>query len=235
MFNVNSKRIQLFLLPFAGGNSTSFRKLEKRLSPSIEFHTIEYAGRGTRKGENFITDYNEFLEDVSDVINEQRNQDVNYALFGYSLGSAVMYDLLSQKKISGFPTHAFACARGSLFRYTESQEFRELSDEQFADRMKELGGIDERIYSNKRFLSIFLREVRADYIIWGEYKYVEGKIPCDTTIIYSPQDKLSAGVEDWKCIVNGNVDYFELGSTHFFINDHWQEVADIVNSCIGNK
>ena len=48
---IMNHKIQLFLLPYAGGSSFSFMKLVHFLNPQIEAIPIEYAGRGRRKEE----------------------------------------------------------------------------------------------------------------------------------------------------------------------------------------
>lgn len=46
--NMDNKQIQLFLVPFAGGNLYSFKNLDKHLDSRIDVVPIEYAGRGRR-------------------------------------------------------------------------------------------------------------------------------------------------------------------------------------------
>lgn len=224
------KKLQLFILPFAGGNSTSFNKLEPLLDGRIEMHTIEYAGRVTRGHEHFIEKYDDFIADATNEINRLRTCQP-FAIMGYSLGSTTAYDILRQGLIiGGKPVHAFLCARGSIFNRTSSQKYADLSDKEFTDMIISLGGIDERILQNKRFLSIYMKPVKADYLLWKQFVYHEGIIPCDTSVLYSPKDKLSEGAHDWGKLVEGKTDYFELGENHFFILNHWQDVADIINS-----
>ena len=57
--------VQLFLLPFAGGNSASFNEMVNYLDPRIEPLTIEYSGRLSRNKDGYITNYKDFLIDVA--------------------------------------------------------------------------------------------------------------------------------------------------------------------------
>ena len=80
-----SFRMQLFLLPFAGGNSGSFKHMTELLDERIEAVSVEYAGRLGRHKEGYITDYGEFLEDTASYICGRRSG-LPIAVLGYSLG-----------------------------------------------------------------------------------------------------------------------------------------------------
>jgi Predicted thioesterase involved in non-ribosomal peptide biosynthesis len=225
-----SKKIQLLLLPFAGGSSASFHKLLPYISPQIEVAAVEYAGRGKRIGEPLIEDYDLFLEDSAKQINECID-DRQFAVLGYSLGAAIAYDLIANRYLKRQPIHAFMCARGSLKKTSKSQLFADLSGQEFLQKMEELGGMDERILNNKRFLDIYMRPVKADYRIWSQFTYCEKnlKLPCDITAVYCSKDSLSDGIAEWESMTDGKVDYYEMGHNHFFINQHYEEIAHIIN------
>ena len=93
---MNKKKIQLFLLPFAGGNSASFKRLTDLLDSHIEVISVEYAGRLSRYKEDYITDYEKFLEDVASYIHGRRS-DLPIAVLGYSLGSVLAFDLITKR------------------------------------------------------------------------------------------------------------------------------------------
>lgn len=227
--NMN-KKMQLFLLPFAGGNSSSFKQLTGLLDDRVEAISVEYAGRLSRHKEPYITDYDIFLEDAVNYINVRRSN-LPISILGYSLGSVLAFDLITKKKVEGTLKHCFICARGDLRDESISQKYHKLLDREFIQRMVELGGFDKRILENKRFLEIYMEPVRKDYIVWSQYKYREGenKIPCNTTIMYSSRDPLSDNIFGWKDLTEGNIDFYELGENHFFINQYYREMAEIIN------
>lgn len=231
---MEDKRVQLFLLPFAGGTSASFNQLAGLLDRRIEAVSVEYAGRLGRRGEPYITEYGSFLQDVADYIAARRNG-LPFAVLGYSLGSALAFDLIAGGMVAcGDIRHCFACARGNLKNRSISQEYHGLSDGEFARKMAELGGFDGRILENRRFRDIYMRPARMDYMVWSQYRYrTDGrKMACDTTVIYSPQDPLSADAGAWRDFTDGNVSFYELGDGHFFIRRHYREMAGIINRCL---
>lgn len=169
------KQLQLFLLPFAGGSSVSFKKLTALLDMRIEPITIEYAGRMTRRAEPYIDNYECFLMDVAKQIYKQKKFEIPYAVFGYSLGSVLIYDLLSQDMLGGNPVHVFICSKGSLIDRNKDKEYSECSENEFIQEIAMLGGTDERILKNKRFHEIFLMPAKADFAVWEQYVFKEEK------------------------------------------------------------
>ena len=224
-----NNRLQLFILPYAGGNSSSFNNLLSFMDEQIEVIQIEYSGRNTRIKEKLITDYNEFIGDVAKQINLKRNNRYEFAILGYSMGSVLTYDILRQNMVKGKPVHAFLCAKGALSHRHASMDYGCLPDEEFAQKIESLGGIDERILNNKRFMDIYLVPIRSDYKVLFNFRFHYGHIPCNVSAIYSPNDPLCYGVEEMESITNGTADLFPMGDSHFFIKDHWRDVANIVN------
>ena len=218
---MSDKRVQLFLLPFAGGNSASFHCLTELLDECIDVVCVEYAGRVSRCKEAYITEYKDFL----------KRNGLPFSILGYSLGSVLAFDLITKKMIYGEPEQCFICARGDLRNESISQTYHELPDEEFVQKMICLGGFDQRILDNKRFLDIYMEPVKRDYEVWCKYKYIEqnNRIACDTTVIYSSEDPMCADIYGWKNLTTGNIEFYELGHNHFFINQYYMEMAEIIN------
>ncbi len=227
---MDSSGIQLFLLPFAGGNSRSFDYVVEGLNKGIDAITVEYAGRLSRQKEKYITEYDPFLRDAADYIKERRDGRP-WALLGYSLGSVLAYDISSSVMAEDAPSHVFICARGDLKERYVSQGYADLGYDEFLEKMRALGGIDDRLLNNRRFLDIFMEPTRKDYFVWADYEYVEhGKrIPCDTTVIYCEKDPLCVGADRWGQYCNCKVDFYEMGENHFFIRDYYADIARIIN------
>lgn len=225
------KKIQLFLLPFAGGNSNSFDKLISCLDEDIEAVSIEYGGRGKRRKEDYFLEYDPFFEDVASSITERRNNDLPYALFGYSLGSALVYDLVRKKVLDRPPNCIILCARDFVANKSKSQEFAFLAEDELLNVIRQLGGVDEKIFQNKRFLNIYLEPLKADYKVWAKYKYFPllQKFNSDVLVFYCEKDTPKELVEGWKDITSGSTEIYEFGNDHFFINQHYSDMADIIN------
>ena len=225
-------KIQLFFLPYAGGSSFSFMKVIRFLKPEIEAVTIEYAGRGKRKEEPFIMSYEDFLSDIVQVIKEKRKDDLPYALFGYSMGSALSYDICTKKMLGADPVHCFFCAEGGLASPNPARDYDVLPEEEFKEKIINLGGIDTRMLENQEVFDEYIKLILADHHILGQFRYEGRKVYCPASIMYGEDDMTCIHMDDWKYIVENNIDYHKFEGGHFFINFQFRNVAKIINSKI---
>lgn len=226
---MGQSEIQLFLFPFAGGNAASFQKLTERLDTFIQPVTVEYSGRGSRLKEGYITDYKVFRDDVVEYIKSYRDKEKPYALLGYSMGAALVYEIASQNLLGEQPVHLFYGARACL----SSEKFPELSEEDFIEHAKTLGGFDDRVLQDDRFFALFRHPLVDDYKIAKQFRFETGIHPsCDCTVFYSNEDIPFETVRGWETLTSGKTEFYEFGNNHFFILKHYKEIADIINQTL---
>lgn len=226
------KQIQLFLLPYAGGSSFSFMKMLRHLDSRIESVTIEYPGRGGRKNEAIINDYNSFLYDVVSQIKSRRKEDLYFSILGYSMGSALAFDICSENLIEENIYHAFFCAEGSLLADNLARKYASLSDEDFKKSIYQLGGLDNRLLEDEESLNAYLHLIKCDHEVLGQYVYRGNMADCNSSIIYSSEDPTCIDMDDWEKIISGNVNYYEVGNNHFFLNQEYKKLASIINAVL---
>lgn len=228
----SKQQLQLFLLPFAGGSATHYRDLVAYLDPRIEAIPVEYAGRGTRSRESFIVDYDVFLGDVSSNILRQRNSELPYAVLGYSMGSNIVYHLIAKRFLDTDPIYLFLCARDCVDQPSPSLQHYRLDDVDFLEEIRKLGGLDDRLLKDERFLKIYMKPIREDYRVLGQFRYsdMDRSLPCDTAVLYCEKDTPFSTIKGWDGLVDGEVNYYALGDNHFFIRQNYREMADIINA-----
>lgn len=228
------KKLQLFCIPFAGGSSVSFHELSGYIDPFVEVIPVAYPGRVKRAHEPFFENIMDLINDVRNQIVENRDSSLPYAILGYSLGTAIAYDLI-QYGLEEKPAYAFLCARASLDLYAETKSFALLGEDAFVHEIQKMGGVDEKILNNRRFLEIYMRPVYADYKLWRQYEYKPemGKPDTDFTVFYSEEDSPYETVAGWKGLTTGTVDFYEFGHNHFFLFDHAGDMAAVINGKLG--
>lgn len=226
--------MQLFCFTFAGGNASFFDPLEKCLGgTSIEIVKLEYAGHGTRHRESFYHSFSQLAEDLFVAIRKCYHMGEDYAFLGYSMGSISAVEVLKQILKSGEmppPVHMFLaahepCTKSELMGYSAEDQ-----DELVKARTIQFGGIPESLVDNRSFWRVYLPIYRADYALIGSYDFqrlnLESRIP--TTVFYSETDTLYADMAQWKKVFVGECKFVRYEGTHFFIQEHCQEMADVI-------
>lgn len=84
------RTLNLFCLPFAGGNKYSYREFKAKAPAFLNIITLEYPGRGARMNEPLSTDITYIVNDLYDQIRTLIDK-VDYAFYGHSMGGLVAY------------------------------------------------------------------------------------------------------------------------------------------------
>ena len=184
---MRDKQIQLFILPYAGGSIAAFKKLTDLIDSHVEVVPVEYPGRGTRAKEPLASSIWALLDDSIDYCLARRYTSIPYAVMGYSMGSILAYEMLSRNAFSEEPNHLFISAEVSpKDRALELRRVQNPSEERILERVKSLGGLDERLLTNKRFADIYIRPMMSDYRLFFDYRFTgrNKKLQVDTTFFY---------------------------------------------------
>lgn len=235
---MQNKKMQLFILPYAGGRIAAFKRLTDLLDNRIDVITVEYAGRGTRAKEKLASSIWELLDDAIKYCSDRRNPNIPYSVMGYSMGSVLAYEMVARKVLNGDLRHLFISVE--VFPKDRSLELRKVEnpiEERILERARKLGGLDERMLKNKRFADIYLKPMLSDYRLFFEYRF-DGhneKIGVDTTFFYCEKDTAYVDIETWNELIDGQFDFHELGENHFFINQHYEEMAKVINDTLCRK
>jgi surfactin synthase thioesterase subunit len=91
------RTLNLFCLPYAGGNKYSYREFKAKAPSFLNLVTLEYPGRGARMGEPLSTDISQIVNGLYDQIGNLLDKE-EYAFYGHSMGGLVAY-LLTLKVI----------------------------------------------------------------------------------------------------------------------------------------
>lgn len=222
---------KLFCFTYAGGRSEFFKAIESDLN-GIEVIKLDYAGHGKRHKEDFDTDFNALAEDIFQKV--KQCIDGCYALFGYSMGSITLVEVLKRiidREIPR-PMHVFLAAHEPN---TWSDMFileADKLDDWVKQRTIEFGAVPEKLLNSKVFWRTYLPLYRSDYSIIGKYDFekLELKTDIPATIFYSETDTPRWKMELWKNYFIGKCDYFCYEGKHFFIKEHHSEMADVIKN-----
>lgn len=226
---------QLFCFTYAGGTSAFFDVIEKDLH-DIEVIKLEYAGHGERHKEPTYQDFHELANDMVQKLKD-RYIGGQYALFGYSMGSISLVEVLRKilEEDMPYPVHVFLSAhephtKSELLGFTADE-----LDEWVKRRTIEFGAVPEKLLNNNVFWRTYLPLYRADYTIIGKYEFeqLDLKTSIPATVFYSEIDTPLSDMELWRNYFIGQINYYRFDGNHFFIQEHHQEMADIILDKLG--
>lgn len=227
-------RQKLFCFTYAGGTKEFFNIIEPDLK-HIDLVAFDYAGHGERHKEEFYRDFDELTDDIFRIIKDRIDE--NYSLFGYSMGSITLVEVLRRIIESHLPqpSNIFLAAhephtKSELLGYSADE-----LDEWVKQRTIRFGAVPDKLLNNKVFWRTYLPVYRADYSIIGKYDFenlcIESDIPA--TVFYSETDTPLSEMKQWERFFS--CEYHQYSGTHFFIKEHHTEIAEVIMDKMGVK
>ena len=244
---------QLFCFTFAGGTASFFDQIEKDLGTPVDNEAVntvtsavdsagsminviklEYAGHGARHREPLYRNYQELADDLFDQFQHLYAQGVgnDYALFGYSMGTITLVEVLRRILASVLPApkHIFLAAhephtKAELLTFTPDE-----MDEWVKDRTIKFGTVPEKLLNNKTYWRMYLPLYRHDYTLLAHYDFENLSLETDipATIFYSETDTPLKEMKLWEKYFRGHVEYCRYKGQHFFIQQHHEEMARVI-------
>ncbi|XLS29488.1 thioesterase II family protein [Flavobacteriaceae bacterium M23B6Z8] len=232
------KKVNLFVLPHAGGHSHSYQGFEKFIASNIKIIPLEYPGRGTRAGESLIGEIHALVDDIFEQIKNRISSP--FAIYGHSMGALVGI-LLVHKIIENtqrYPLHFFASgACGPTVK--DKSEIYHLNSNDFWAELANQGGIAKEILKDqdlKNYLEPILRnDAKVTELYHHDADYSMKSIPI--TVFMGSDDQIAPANQaiSWQKETTLPITIFEFKGGHFFIFDEIQKITRIFNEKISEK
>ncbi|MCR3758494.1 thioesterase [Clostridium felsineum] len=228
--------MKLFCLPYAGGSKTIYYKLKNAINSNIQLEPIELKGRGSRYDEGFYTDFEDAVNDIYLKIKNKIIDD-EYAIFGYSMGSLLAFELYYKIVENGgkIPKHIFFSGYKAPHCAREKEPIHNLPDAGFMDEVIKLGGTPIEVVENDELCKIVIPILKNDFRILELYKYKKKSNPieCDITILSGSKDTLTfEELDGWKMHSAKNTKILIFEGNHFFINNNMKEIINLIETTL---
>src|SRR5215831_646593 len=185
-------QLRLVCAPYAGGAAVLYRPWRDAVAPAIEVCAVELPGRGVRFGEPPISDMARLCDDLAFAI-EPLLDGVPLALFGHSMGARIAFELAH--RFEGRVAHVFASGspapgvRSSYGANGDRRPSAQLSDDDFKQRLRELGGTPREILADDELMARVLPIVRADFALIERYQVEpQLRVSCPITVFAGRAD-----------------------------------------------
>lgn len=233
-------KITLYCLPFAGGNSYSYRAFQEHtaLNQLFSLVPIELPGRGRRIREPLLDDI-ELLAD--DALQQLLKLDLTqpYAIYGHSMGALLGY-LITKRLIQQQlpqPTHLFFTGCAAPAFVTRISAKSDLPLPEFAQMLRELGGCPPEILNDPQLLEFFAPMLRADFKAVEVYNYqVDTPFDIGMTVLMGDQDSETPTIYTtaWQQETTQPIFTQTFQGDHFFIFNYLDEIAAIFAQQLSN-
>ena len=223
------KKPQLFLLHFAGGTHYSFQGMTPFLT-DFEVVPLELPGRGERLHEDLIQEFDVAAEDFFRQISKKLRSG-DFVVYGHSMGAflalRVVGMLIRQNR---YPLCMIVSGNAGpgLDRGAKRYLFEH---DAFIGELKKLGGISREILDNKDLLDLFLPILRSDFKV-AEENGMDAEPAVDVPIfaVMGDEEDYAKEITNWRRFTSAGFEYKLLPGGHFFIFEHFREIANIIRS-----
>jgi len=226
-------KVCLYCLPFAGGNSYSYRPLQKILSDTpVQLSPLELPGRGKRIREKLLTELNLLAVDALQQLTQQ-NLTQPYALFGHSMGALLVY-LVAHQLVAlrlPLPSHIFVSGHRAPSQSRRLSLKHNLPKSEFIAMLHRLGGCPQEILQDADLMNFFEPVLRADLQAAELYEYRQRlplPIPMTTLFGSSEQEVNYQEAAAWQPETTYPLTINEIDGGHFFIFEQVHQIKRII-------
>lgn len=231
--HINNNSPLVIMLPFAGGNTYSYRAIIakiKEINKNIDIVCPELPGRGSCSNEPLIKDIKELTNTI--FLNWIKPLDLKrpYIIYGHSMGALNAYYLCHSIKNANLnlPIQLIVSGREGPSTIRKANKLYELPSTAFWDSVSKMGGMPKAVLENSDLKEYFEPILRSDFEAVEVHKHVAPLSLLETPIAVfygSEDDKTFESLNLWKSETTEKLDFYELSGDHFFIFNHVDRIA----------
>jgi surfactin synthase thioesterase subunit len=227
---MNSEKINLYCIPYSGGNFNSYAGFRKYLPAHIEMINLELPGRGKRISEPLLYNIEEMVSDLFGQIKDNLHRP--YAIYGHSLGALLGFILcryIHAKNIY-LPERLFVSGQTAP-ALIKSDNTHLLPDNDFKKTLRDMGGTPDEILDDRGFMEFFFPVIRADFESISNYNYEPGNVPLDvpiTIMLGYGEEIADKDNERWQEETVKSISIHKYPGGHFFIFDNMKEICGLI-------
>jgi medium-chain acyl-[acyl-carrier-protein] hydrolase len=224
-------RPRVFCFPFAGGGANVFRGWGDGIGDIAEVVAARPPGRESRMAQPAMDDVARLVASAAESLVTVLAKDPQrrYALFGYSLGGVVAFELGRELARRGAPAPAavFVAAHAAPGWPSSDPPIGRLPREQFIAGLGKLAGTPQEVLDDDELMELLLPLLRADMIAAEDYRAVAGPPLAVPLYLYrgtGDEDGRDEALAGWRehTTLPPVVRSFEGG--HFFLDSHKAEL-----------
>lgn len=224
---------RLICFAHIGGSASVFRRWPEFVNDNADIYALQLPGREERRDEPV---YSSMQAVVGELIPLVMQDSTPVVLFGHSFGSVLAFSLASRLTERGAAVAGLVVSAKTAPHLNQRKKRSELSDKQLLADIRNMGGTPESILGDPLMVKQVMRVMRGDFSILESYEESLHltSLKCPIMAIEAEYDHLISGkgIDAWCEYTQAGFNKKIIAGGHFYINDHPQELFDVVNSLI---
>jgi surfactin synthase thioesterase subunit len=226
-----SAKVRLFCFPYGGGGASVYRRWQTAFCDDVEVCPVQLPGRENRFGEPAADNIDALLDTMIPALSPLFDRPV--AFLGYCVGAGIAYRLAARCAERGEVDLRLliGCARKAPPRAPTFDPLYGLSDTEFLDYVRSLGGTDPVIFEEPSLRELALRLMRTDLKLAASLVEPDDRRLTCRVVAVGGQDDASEPPEklaDWSRVTRGSFAMRLLPGNHFFIQKQSEHLLEIV-------
>jgi surfactin synthase thioesterase subunit len=227
-------RLRLACLPHAGAGGSVFTSWAALLRDDIELVAVLLPGRETRIRDPCRHDMLGLVPDI--MVALELGDDVPLALYGHSLGAAVMFEVarLAQTEGQGV-AHLAVSGFHAPHLPSTLPPLSHLPHADLIAALSRLGGLHPELLAHDEFSSIVLRAIRADLRLAEDYRCLPGpQLRCPITVMAGAYDPMTppGSLDGWCDYTAADCTRYTFDGNHFFYLNRTEAVVERINQVL---
>lgn len=220
------------VFPHAGGAAAAYRALATALSANgADAYVMQYPQRADRLAHPAPDTVEELAAELFDAGDWAHVGALR--LFGHCMGAVIAFEFARVAERRGVEVEQlWVSASQAPCAIAESPRLP-TADAEVVANMVDLGGTDPRLLADEDFVDLLVRAVRADYQAFNRYACGRDvRIGADVHTVGGKQDHRITEdmLRRWQTHTDGAFTLSLFDGGHFYLNDHLEGVAELVNA-----
>lgn len=222
----------IVVFPHAGGGAAAYRALATSLSAKgFEAFVMQYPQRADRLAHPAPATVEALATELFEAGAWDRVGPLR--LFGHCMGAVVAFEFARVAERHGVEVQQLWVSASQAPTTVASSPKLPITDKALLADMVDLGGTDPRLLADEDFVELLIPALRADYQAFNRYV-------CDTGIRIRADIHAIGGNRDhridrdmlgrWDVHTDGVFTLLMFDGNHFYIDEHTDAVAELVNA-----
>ncbi|ORA13405.1 thioesterase II family protein [Mycobacterium asiaticum] len=227
----------LLVFPHAGAGASAYRAFSKILSRDFNVLIFQYPGRQDRAAEPPLATLPEIAAGAFQEFSTSEHNCGPVVTFGHSMGGWVAFEFVRLAEASGVEVRQLTVSGAVAPANAITKPSHPTEDEDILNHLTALEGTNSAVFGNRDLMRLALPVIKADYRACDAYSATDSctddvKVSAPIHALGGDQDPIVTlgDLYGWGKHT-GSVEVTMFVGGHFFLNDHLDDVAELLTAC----